>query len=144
MYYRRQYYPVVWEDLNRLETELSHFLNDRRIKATRMQDLPAVNVWVGEDNIMVSTEIPGVEVEDVDITVVGETLTIQGERKPLVIADNAKFHRQERGYGKFSRTIQLPFPVQSDKVNASLDKGVLEITLPRAEEDKPRKISVKS
>ena len=74
----------------------------------------------------------------------GETLTISGSRQAPADGENIRYHRQERGYGSFTRTIQLPFPIDVDKVEANYEKGVLKIWLPRAESDKPRKITVKA
>ena len=74
----------------------------------------------------------------------GTTLTLTGERKPEGLPKDAVVHRQERGVGKFSRTVDLPFSVDSNKVQATLEKGILRILMPRAEQDKPRKISIMS
>jgi HSP20 family protein len=76
--------------------------------------------------------------------VIGETLTLSGVRKPDELNEGARYHRQERGYGKFSRTLQLPYPVSVDKIEADFKSGVLSVRLPRAEQDKPRKIAVTS
>jgi HSP20 family protein len=104
---------------------------------------PAMNVWVNEDGVMITAELPGVSPEDIDISVIGETLTLTGERKPDLLEDEVRYHRQERGYGKFTRSLELPFRVNANAVEASFNKGVLNIALPRAEADKPKKISVK-
>jgi len=92
---------------------------------------------------VVTAELPGLDVKDLEITVVCETLTISGERKSESLTEDAVYHRQERGIGKFTRMLDLPFTVDANKVHATLDRGVLCILLPRAEQDKPRKISVK-
>jgi HSP20 family protein len=105
---------------------------------------PALNIWSNEDELIITAEVPGINPEDLDISVVGDNLTLKGERKAEEMDENARYHRQERGYGSFSRTVQLPFPVDIDKVDANFTNGVLEITMPRAEADKPRKIAVKS
>jgi HSP20 family protein len=88
--------------------------------------------------------MPGVHVDDIDISVNGDTLTISGERGSDDVPENAHFHRKERGFGKFSRTIQLPFVVDAEKVEASFKDGVLIITLPQIEAEKTKKISIKS
>ena len=72
----------------------------------------------------------------------GDALSISGERKPEEAAPNTNYHRRERTYGTFSRTIQLPFMVDADKVQAGFRNGVLQIKLPRAEADKPKRISI--
>jgi len=105
---------------------------------------PAMNVWVGEEGLTLTAEVPGINPEDIDINVVGETLTLSGERKPNELKEDFRYHRQERGYGKFTRSIQLPFAVNVSKVEATFSNGVLNIAMPRAEADKPRKIAVKT
>jgi HSP20 family protein len=109
----------------------------------RAHSYPATNVWTNEDGVVVSAELPGVTPEDIDISVVNDTLTVSGTRKPEE-AEGATYTRRERGHGEFARTFQLPFHVQGDRVEATFDKGVLHITLPRAEEDKPKRIEVKA
>jgi HSP20 family protein len=105
---------------------------------------PAVNVWTNEDGAVISAELPGLTPEDIDISVVGKTLTLSGERKAEELGEGDRYHRRERGQGKFTRTVELPFTVEAEKVEALFDKGVLQISLPRAEADKPRKILVKT
>ena len=88
--------------------------------------------------------MPGVRPEDLDIDVTGDAVSISGVRKLDEVAQEAQYHRRERNYGSFSRTVQLPFMVDTNKVEASFKNGVLLITLPRAEADKPKRIPVKS
>ena len=104
---------------------------------------PGLNVWQKEDVILIRAELPGVNESDVEISVIGNTLSITGEKKKEEIKD-AEYHRQERYYGKFSRTLTLPFHADAKKVEAHLSNGVLTVTVPRAEEDKPKKISIKT
>jgi HSP20 family protein len=109
---------------------------------------PALNVWSNEEGLLVTAEVPGVSPEEIEVNVIGETLTLSGMRKPEELPDGLKegvrYHRQERGSGKFSRTLQLPFQVSVPQIEATFKHGVLNVRLPRAEEDKPRKIAVKS
>jgi HSP20 family protein len=100
-------------------------------------------VWANEEGVIVSAELPGVAPEDIDISVVGDTLTLSGTRNSEE-AEGFTYTRRERGHGEFTRTFQLPFQIQGDQVEASFDKGVLHITLPRVEEDKPKRIEVKA
>lgn len=104
---------------------------------------PAFNIWSNEDGAVVTSEIPGVKMEDLDITVSGKDITISGSRKEDDATDT-RFVRHERPAGEFSRSFQLPFQIDSTKVNAKLANGVLQIDLPRAENDKPRKITITS
>lgn len=101
---------------------------------------PPINVWTNEEGAFLQAELPGYSADDIDISVLGDSVTISGERKPTPVAEGASFHRRERNVGRFSRTLQLPFRIESDKVHAKLAHGVLELMLPRAQADKPRKI----
>jgi HSP20 family protein len=104
---------------------------------------PPLNVWEQEDNLYVEAELPGLKIEDIEIFVTGNNqLTLKGERKPLVV-DKGIRHRQERGVGKFVRTLTLPFPVNPDTVDARFENGVLQIKLAKHESAKARKINVK-
>jgi len=104
-------------------------------------DFPAMNVWTNEEHAIVTAELPGVAEEDIDVSVTGSTLTLRGERKA---AEGGEYHRQEREEGSFVRTLDLPFQVNASQVEARLARGVLHIKLPRAEEDKPRKIAIQT
>ncbi len=107
-------------------------------------DFPPTNVWVAEDNAVVTTEVPGIDPKALEITVVKNSLTLRGSRMAEELKEGQSYHRRERWNGQFTKTLELPFAVESDKVEARFAKGVLYISLPRAEADKPRKISVKS
>lgn len=109
---------------------------------TAMSRFPALNVWGNGENVVVTAELPGINAADLDINVVNNQLTIKGERKEDKPTKDAVCHRCERGAGKFVRTVRLPFTVESDKVSAKYDKGVLTITLPRHEATKPKHIEI--
>lgn len=104
-------------------------------------EFPLLNAVSTQDDIVVMAEIPGVDPKALDISIVGDTLTLRGERRGQV-SDNDNCIRRERMAGSFSRTLELPFRVDAAKVNARCEHGILHLTLPRAEKDKPRKISV--
>ena len=89
-----------------------------------------------------TAEIPGVSLDNIDLTVHQSTLTIKGKSVPEGSVPEESFHRRERRYGPFTRTIALPFNVDSDKVKATTQNGVLSIELPRPETDKPRRIHI--
>jgi HSP20 family protein len=82
--------------------------------------------------------------DDLEITVLGETLTLSGSRNAVEVEEDVTYHRRERGQGAFTRTVELPFRVDGDHVEAKFRNGVLHVTLPRIEEEKPRKIAVKT
>jgi HSP20 family protein len=140
--YRR---PTAWREMERIRREMNRlFDSNQRGRYRQAPDHPALNVWTSEDGLVVTAELAGVNVDDIDISVVNDTLTLSGAREPDRVGEEVKYHRRERGHGKFSRALQLPYPVDSEKVEASFKNGVLHITLPRAEEDKPRKIEIKA
>lgn len=144
MLYRRLPTPSVFSELDRLQREMNRLFE--RSYSPRLRsapNFPALNVWTNEDGAIITAELPGVSPEDLDISVIGETLTLSGERKPDLIEEDVRYHRQERGYGKFTRSLELPFRVDATQVEATFDKGVLHLTLPRAEADKPKKIAIK-
>jgi len=143
--YRRYRIPSVLREMERLQREMNRVYDSFYPSQLRpAPGYPALNIWTNENGLSITAEVPGIKPEDIDISVVGETLTLSGERYPDGLPEDAQYHRQERGYGKFSRTIQLPFPVDVNKVEATFKNGVLQVSLPRAEADKPKKIVVKS
>jgi len=107
-------------------------------------DYPAINVWEKDNSLVVTTEVPGMDVEDINISVTGTTLTISGASKSAPIKEGETYLRQERGSGNFQRNVQLPFQVDSKAIEAKYEKGILKITLPRQKEDLPRKIKITS
>lgn len=104
--------------------------------------LPAVDMHETKDNLVLRVELPGVREKDVAVSITGDLLTIKGERRWEDESKDQKFLHVERVYGQFERMIQLPMAVQADKVKAAYRDGVLEITLPKAEELKPREIKI--
>lgn len=101
---------------------------------------PLVNVTEDKDKYVVRAELPGMKAEDLDIQVSGKNLSLSGERK--IADEKAKYHRKEREAGRFSRVITLPGELNSEKVEAKLTDGILNIVIPKAEAAKPRQISV--
>lgn len=105
---------------------------------------PAVNVWQGDEAIAITAELPGVDPADIDISVRENVLTISGERRVPDLPQEARWHRQERAFGKFTRAIRLPFAAAGDKVEARMANGVLRVVVGRPEDEKPRKIEIKA
>lgn len=103
---------------------------------------PQINLAEDKDNIYVEALVPGVDPKDLELTVMRGTLTLQGKRRETE-AQKKAWHRNERGGGRFLRTIEIPAEVEADKVNAEYRNGVLTATLPKAEMAKPKKIDVK-
>ena len=104
---------------------------------------PAVNIWVNEKGAVVTAELPGLDVEQMDISVLGDTLTLTGSRLFETLKENENYHRKERNGNKFSRTLQLPFKINDKAIEARYEKGILRITLPRVAAEIPKKIGIK-
>jgi HSP20 family protein len=121
-----------WREFERMRRELDQVFNEfnRGGRLSVAPSFPAMNAWRNEEGVVITAELPGVNPEDIDISVVGDTLTLTGSRQPEELGENAKYHRRERGYGKFTRTFQLPFAVEADKVGATFEKGILQICCP--------------
>lgn len=107
-------------------------------------EYPAIDLWVGDEGVRLHAQLPGLAASDIDLSVVGDTVTLKGVRPSAEPGTPDAFHRRERESGRFVRTIQLPFPVESDAVRARFRNGMLEVELPRAASDKPKKITVQS
>jgi HSP20 family protein len=100
-----------------------------------------LDVYTTPDEIVIEASLPGLTPEEVDITVDGDRLTIKGELRPPL--ENVDYLFKERPYGAFSRTLTLNVPVEADRAEAVFENGVLTLTLPKAEETKPKAIEVK-
>jgi len=135
-----------WTEMERMQREMNRLFSDPFFMAggRTAPSYPAMNVWTNEEGAVITAELPGVSSEDIDIAVTGDVLTLSGNRQPEDLGEGDKYHRRERGYGRFTRTFQLPFQVEADKVEAIFEKGMLHLSLPRAEADKPRKITIKT
>ncbi|UCE51481.1 MAG: Hsp20/alpha crystallin family protein [Desulfobacterales bacterium] len=104
---------------------------------------PALDISEGKKEITVKAEIPGVEADDLDVSLDGRTLIIKGEKKQEKEDKDENYHRMERSYGYFRRTVQLPVDVDPSKVEASYKKGVLKVTLKKTKESEAKKIEVR-
>jgi HSP20 family protein len=104
--------------------------------------MPAVDVFEKEDRFVVKAELPGMKEEDIDVSVVGDTLSIRGEKKTETEVKEEDYYRCERSYGSFYRSIPLPSNVDANKIEASFEDGVLEVALPKSAKVKPKKIAV--
>jgi HSP20 family protein len=132
--------------MERLRREMNALFDqaDRGPQLGMATGYPAMNIWANADGVVVTAELPGINIDDLEISVHNNTLTLQGQRSREDLGEDVTFHRRERGVGQFQRTFQLPYEVESDAVEAAYTNGVLSITLPRAEADKPKKITVRA
>lgn len=105
---------------------------------------PAIDLYQTSDNVVVKAALPGLKTEDVQISVTGDMLTMKGEFRQNDEVKEATYHLKEQRYGSFERSIALPADVQSDKAKAEFENGVLTITLPKAEQARPKTITVKT
>jgi len=105
-------------------------------------EFPAVNVWTADDKAVLTAEVPGVDPKAIELTVANDTITIRGSRETEKAKDGETYRRQERGSGRFVRSFALPFAIESGKVAAECKNGILLVTLPRAEADKPKTIAI--
>jgi HSP20 family protein len=137
-------YRSPWREMRRLQHEMDRLFERERTGLAAAPCYPAMNVWTNEDGAVVTAELPGVNADEIEISVVNDTLTVSGERQPEDVGEGGTYHRRERACGRFTRSFQLPFAVETGKVEATFEKGVLHISLPRAEADKPKKIAVKA
>ena len=142
--YRRFRLPSIWREMDQLQREMNSLMESSLgPRAFGPLSFPAINIWTSEEGQVITAELPGFDPDDIAIQVTADKIILEGERKPDSIVENAAYHRQERSHGAFSRSIQLPFMVDTNKVDAIFKDGILEISLVRAEADKPKKIAVK-
>jgi HSP20 family protein len=142
---------VRWEpfkDLMNLREAMDRLFEDSMVRsgprwtaAEARCELP-LDVYTTDEELVILASVPGIKPEEVEITIEGETLTIKGEVPGPV--ENVAYAAQERPYGKFQRVLRLNIPVQADKAEATFDRGVLTLTLPKQEETKPRTIKITS
>ncbi len=104
--------------------------------------MPAIDIFEKDNKFVVKAELPGMNEEDIDVSVVGDTLTIKGEKKTESEVKDKDYYRSERSYGSFMRSISLPATVNADKIEAKYEDGVLEVSLPKVAEVKPKKVKV--
>src|SRR3989475_9874122 len=134
-------FVTIQDRLNRLFRE-SQGTEGREEALTTSTFAPPVDVYEDEHNITLKIEVPGIDEKDIDIRVENNLLTVHGERKIEKEEREENYRRVERQYGSFTRTFTLPNTVDTENVQATYDKGVLKITLPKKAEAKPKQIKV--
>ena len=127
-------------EFRRMQSEMNRLFSGY---APAAREFPPINIWLGDDSVVVTSELPGVTADDVNISLQEDVLTLAGARRPKQEQDT-NWQRRERAYGTFSRAIQLPFQVDPDKVQARFNNGILEIEMERLEADRPKKIQIRA
>jgi len=137
-----------WQELRSLKEELDSLFErifGREEVAVRKEfvPFPAVDMEESEDEFIVKAELPGMDRKDIQVELVGNTLVIKGEKRREAEEHRRDYHRTERYYGSFYRSIPLPLEVATDKIHAKYRDGVLEVVLPKSEEAKRRTVRVR-
>lgn len=136
--------PDFWGEplaaLRRIQEEINRAFNEPRVGPAG--EFPPVNVWRGDGGLLLAAEVPGVGLDNLEITVYQNTVTLKGKRVQEAPGPDATYHRHERALGNFARTVTLPYNVDPERVKASVTNGVLVLELPRPETDKPKKIHI--
>ena len=137
----RRYAGDLFSEMRRLQSEMDRLFQP----ATPISgaEFPLMNVYASQSGVAVTAELPGVSEDQLEITVHRDTVTLRGER-PVADEKAKAFHRRERTGGKFVRTLSLPFSVDPERVEAEMRNGVLRLSLPRPESDKPKQVKIKT
>ncbi len=133
-----------WRELEDMQRSLSRILDDTSFgTAETSQWIPAIDIRETDSALLVQAELPGIDKKDIKLEVKDGVLTLSGERNYEKDVKEENAHRIERSYGRFARSFSLPTNVDTDKVDASMNNGVLEVRLPKKESAKPKAITVK-
>ncbi len=139
-----------WSDLMSLREAMDRLFEERFVRPRVGWVAPlgartlAVDVYETDDEVIVKTAAPGVKPEDIEVSITGDVLTIKGETKVEEKVEKANYIRQERRYGAFSRSLSLPSTMVADKATAEFESGMLTLTLPKAEDVRPKTIKIKA
>lgn len=132
-----------WRELNRLQEEVNRVFSGAMEGHGLSGGYPQMRVYSNEEEALMEVRVPGLSPDAIEISVLGDSVTISGKR-PHEHKDDVTYHRREREFGEFTRTLQMPFRVEADKVRAECKNGILAVHLPRLAADRPRKITVKA
>lgn len=138
-----------FSELSSLRNEIDRLFDSPLGELGRVSDFfsggaPALDISEDKDNFIVKVELPGMKKDDIDVSLHDGNLSISGERKSEKKSEETQVYRSERYFGRFQRTVALPAPVAADKVRGDYKDGVLTVTLPKAEEAKPKQINVQT
>jgi HSP20 family protein len=131
-----------FKEIEMMEKEINKMFNDLFRSFDRSYEYPLMDIIDSKDDLVVYVEIPGVNKDDIKVKIHNDVLTISGERKEPDLPEKANCLIREREFGKFMRSIRLPYPIEVSKVNAEYKDGILKIILPKKEEVKPKEIQI--
>jgi len=137
----------ILDELESLQEDMNRVFGSwapRQSTRTTRRAYPPVNIWSSKEGVTVDAEMPGVNIEDIDISVEADQLTLRGKVNVEDPEEGKTYHRNERSAGEFVRTLQLPFRANADGVKATYKSGILRVAVPRTEEDKPRKVKIEA
>lgn len=130
----------IFDDMYELRNMVDRFFDDIPAQ-TRRRDYPYVSIYEGNDEITVKALAPGIKPEDFNVQLIDSSLIIQGEKKDDY--SNQPYIRKERLFGKFNKSVKLPYRVDPDRVSAEMKNGILTVKVLRSEETKPKRIEIK-
>ena len=130
-------------DMRRQQSEMNRLFTGSRTPGPSAC-YPPVNFWAGQDSIVMSIELPGQTEQDIELTVKDTMLSIRGTYPDSEKGDDIVWHRHERADGTFLRSVELPFRVNPDQIEARFENGVLTVEMQRPEDDKPKRIAIKT
>ena len=136
----------IFDELESLHADVTRAANGQGGQTWRSdrRSYPLMNVWTSDDGVVIDCELPGANPEDLEISVQGDELMLTGRVNAVEPAEGDTFHRRERPRGEFSRTLELPFRAETGAVKANYKNGILRLSVPRSEEEKPRKIAIEA
>ena len=141
---------IRWEparEMMTLREAMDHLFDDAFTRPLTLRDgwsAPAINMYQTDDEVVVKASLPGVKADEVQINITGEVLTLKGETRQVEEKKDKAWHMREQRWGAFERAIALPTEVVADKAKAEFENGILTISLPKAEEVKPKIINIKA
>ena len=141
---------IRWEperEMMTLREAMDRLFDDaftRPLSLTESRHGPALDMYQTDDDVVVKATLPGMKADDVQINITGDVLSIKGEMKEKNETKEKNYHIREQRWGSFERSVMLPTSVVSDKAKAEFEDGILTITLPKAEEVKPKIVTVKA
>ena len=135
---------TIFDELESLQSDMNRMLSGQEAARRAKAVYPPMNVWASAEGLTVDAEMPGVDPGEVEISVVGDELTLKGKVNVQDLPAGEALLRRERPSGEFARTLQLPFRAHAGGVKATCKNGIIRISIPRSEEEKPRKIAIET